>query len=318
MFDVTCSILKNIIKDKSSYSQRGDTDAAYDSITSFEFFFILHFIQEIMRIIDNLFQVLQNQFQDILNALDLVSNTKVLIQELRECGWDPLLEKVTSFCNQYDISIPDMNACYAAGRGRFRHQQDHITIGHYYRFDIFTIAIDSQLQELNSRFNEHTVELLILSSALDPRDGYRSFKIDDIYNLADKFYPRDFSEQENIHLRYQLRHYELDVPQHPELQNILTISELCQGLARIGKSTIYPLVDRLIRLVLTLPISTTTTKRAFSVMKIVKTRLRNKMKDEYLANNLVVHIEKEIIEKFTIESIIDDYYSMKERQAQLQ
>jgi hypothetical protein len=44
------------------------------------------------------------------------------------------------------------------------------------------------------------------------------------------------------------------------------------------RKNIYPLVDKLIWLILTLPISTTTTERAFSAMKIVKTRLCNRMR----------------------------------------
>ncbi|KAL4377597.1 hypothetical protein GQ457_02G033480 [Hibiscus cannabinus] len=59
-------------------------------------------------------------------------------------------------------------------------------------------------------------------------------------------------------------------------------------LAENGKSFSYPLVDRLIRLILTLPVSTTTTERAFSAMKIVKTSLRNKMEDEFLSDYLIV------------------------------
>jgi hypothetical protein len=73
----------------------------------------------------------------------------------------------------------------------------------------------------------------------------------------------------------------------------------------------------LIRLILTLPVSTATTERAFSAMKIVKTRLRNRMEDDFLANYLIVYIEKEIAERFTSDMIIDDLYSMKERRAQL-
>jgi hypothetical protein len=73
------------------------------------------------------------------------------------------------------------------------------------------------------------------------------------------------------------------------------------------------LVDRLIRLVLTLPVSTTTTERAFSAMKHVKTRLRNRMEDEFLADNLVVYIEKEIAKNFTVEMIMDEFYFMKDR-----
>jgi hypothetical protein len=48
----------------------------------------------------------------------------------------------------------------------------------------------------------------------------------------------------------------------------------------------YPLVDRLIRFILTLPVSTTTTKRAFSAMKIVKISLRNRIENDFLASYL--------------------------------
>jgi hypothetical protein len=52
-------------------------------------------------------------------------------------------------------------------------------------------------------------------------------------------------------------------------------------------------------------------------MKIVKTRLRNRMEDDFLANYLIVYIKKEIVERFTIDMIIYDFYSMKEQRAQL-
>jgi hypothetical protein len=59
------------------------------------------------------------------------------------------------------------------------------------------------------------------------------------------------------------------------------------------------------------------TERASSVMKIVKTKLCNRMEDDFFANYLIVYIEKEIAEKFTIDMIIDDFYFMKEQRAQL-
>ena len=37
------------------------------------------------------------------------------------------------------------------------------------------------------------------------------------------------------------------------------------------------------------------------------------MKDEFLADNMIVYIEKEIAENFTIEMIMDEFYSMKNR-----
>jgi len=60
------------------------------------------------------------------------------------------------------------------------------------------------------------------------------------------------------------------------------------GLVETEKSTIYPLVDRLIRIILTLLVSTATAEQTFSAMKIVKTRLCNRMEDDFLANYLIV------------------------------
>ncbi|GAV90632.1 LOW QUALITY PROTEIN: Dimer_Tnp_hAT domain-containing protein, partial [Cephalotus follicularis] len=178
--------------------------------------------------------------------------------------------------------------------------------------DVFIATIDSQLQELNIRFNEHAVELIILSSALNPKDGYRSFDCDKICNIVEKFYPLDFTEQEKILLKCQLQHYQFYVINHPDMQNLRTIAGLCRKLVETGKS-IYYLIDRLLRLVLTLPVSTATTERAFSAMKIIKTRLRSKMEDDFLTNCLVVYIEQAITEKISVDNIIDDFYDMKKR-----
>ena len=187
--------------------------------------------------------------------MHLVSTTKSLIQELRDDGWEPLLASVISFCEQHEIDIPDMNARYTKGRGRYRRQDDDLTMEHHFRIGIFTVAIDFQLQELKSRFCELTTELVILSSALNPKDAFRLFKIVDICNLVKKYYPQEFTEHEQELLESQLQHYEVDVIKHPDFQNMSTISELCRGLQISGKSNIYFLIDRLIRLVLTLPVS---------------------------------------------------------------
>jgi hypothetical protein len=87
-------------------------------------------------------------------------------------------------------------------------------------------------------------------------------------------------------------------------------------LIETKKSERYHLIDRLIHLVLTLPVSTATTERAFSAMKVIKTRLRNKMDDEFLTNSLVVYIEREISESFNSDLILDDFVSLKTRRMQ--
>jgi septation ring formation regulator EzrA len=110
-----------------------------------------------------------------------------------------------------------------------------------------------------------------------------------------------------------LKYFELDVYNDLKLQNLSSIAELCQELAETGKSKTYHLIDRLIHLVLTFPMSTATTERAFSTMKIVKTRPRNKMEDEFLVNSLVVYIERKTAKSFNLDSILGDFVSLKGR-----
>ena len=56
---------------------------------------------------------------------------------------------------------------------------------------------------------------------------------------------------------------------------------------------------------------------SFSVMKIFKTRLRNKMEDEFLWNYLIVHIDKGIAQRFSMDSIIDEFDSLIESKVAL-
>ncbi|XP_019442247.1 PREDICTED: zinc finger MYM-type protein 1-like [Lupinus angustifolius] len=282
--------IDELITDNGSSSlKRVDADVAYNTMTSFEFILILHMMKEIMGITDCLCQALQLKSQDIVNAMQLVRTTKELIQKLTD---------------------GEREWCA-------RHQKDHITFEHHYSVNIFLTTIDKQLQELNRRFSKQTMELLTLSTSLDPKDVYKTFNINNICILVQKIYPMDFNDQEKINLRYQLQHFILDALSHSDLKNISIISELSAALIKTGKVNAYYLLDRVIRLILTLPVSTATTERSFSAMKIIKTRLRSKMEDEFLADNMVIYIEKEIAETFTSDSIIGEFKSLKERRAAL-
>ena len=58
MFDATCKVINTIFEEGANYKQRGDAEGAYQVLTSFEFFLILHMMKEIMGITNILFQAL--------------------------------------------------------------------------------------------------------------------------------------------------------------------------------------------------------------------------------------------------------------------
>jgi hypothetical protein len=129
--------------------------------------------------------------------------------------------------------------------------------------DVFTVAVDQQLHELNSRFSEQATEILILCNSLNPMDSFSSLNIDDVCSLASKYYLADFSEQERNNLRCQLQHYELDVPTNPRFQNVSTIGELCQQLAKTEKSVDYHLIDGLYNISTLILVALTITSSIF-------------------------------------------------------
>ena len=68
------------------------------------------------------------------------------------------------------------------------------------------------------------------------------------------------------------------------------------------------------RFVLTLLVSIAIIERAFSAIKVVKTNLRNKIKNDFLTNSLMLYIENDIVSTFNLDSIIDDFEDLKEYQ----
>ncbi|TYI43649.1 hypothetical protein ES332_A01G184300v1 [Gossypium tomentosum] len=166
------------------------------------------------------------------------------------------------------------------------------------------------------------VELPVISFGLDLRDNYKTFWVEDICKLMNDFYQENFTEQEKLHRKIQLKHFQCNIPYpcltpgqdtratHPcrratrpyPKPKALTIVEFCQVLAKTNKSSMYPLFDRIMHL--------------HSTMKIVKRRLCNRIEDDFLSTDLVAYVEKEIARDFSIDSIIDEFDLMKKRRVQ--
>ncbi|GAV65891.1 hypothetical protein CFOL_v3_09403, partial [Cephalotus follicularis] len=80
--------------------------------------------------------------------------------------------------------------------------------------------------------------------------------------------------------------------------SFLQVKEICnlaQKMVETWKDLIYPLVYLLVKLTLILFIATTTVKRTFSAMNIVKNIFRNRIGDSWMNDCLVTYIEKTCI-----------------------
>ncbi|PVH34933.1 hypothetical protein PAHAL_7G068900 [Panicum hallii] len=258
MFNPVSTVLQNLAADSTAGTNRADGDTSFNYMISFEFVFILCLMREILEITEQLGQALQKKSQDIVNAIRLVQTTKILLEKMRsDDGWETFICKVMEFCVDHDIDIPNMDETYILRGGRARRQPNHFTTDHFFRVEVFRATLDTQLAELNLKFNEKVIGLLSICVTLVSKNGFASFQ--------------------------SRRH------------------------------RVFNLVDRLLRLLVTLPVSTATAERAFSTLKIIKTRLRNRMEDDFLANSMLVNIEAEILGDYNYEDIIHDFIDVKKR-----
>ncbi|XP_031262352.1 uncharacterized protein LOC116120538 [Pistacia vera] len=165
------------------------------------------------------------------------------------------------------------------------------------------VEANLQLSELNSRFNEGNTELLICMASLNPSDYFKAFDKGKLVRFA-QFYPLEFSSTDLMTLELKLDNYIDDMRSDSDFSELNDITSLAQKMVEKKKHLIYSLVYLLITLALTLPVAITSVERAFSAMKIVKTHLRNRMRDQFLNDSLIPYVEKDLFDSVDKEIVM--------------
>ncbi|XP_009800385.2 uncharacterized protein [Nicotiana sylvestris] len=133
-----------------------------------------------------------------------------------------------------------------------------------------------------------------------------------------ELYPDDFDEFSMGALENQLASYIIDVRDVDErFSDLHGLCDLSKRLVQTKKHSNYPLVFRLVKLVLLLPVATASVERAFSAMKFIKNDLRSRMNDEFFSGCLVPYVEKIVFDSISNDAIIKTFQDMKPRRVQL-
>ncbi|KAF8388536.1 hypothetical protein HHK36_027211 [Tetracentron sinense] len=181
---------------------------------------------------------------------------------------------------------------------------------------LFCVKQNIAIPNMDDKFVAPGTELLLCMACLDPSDSFCAFDKQKLIRLAE-FYPVEFSAIDLMALDNQLQTYIMDMRSNSEFSDVKGISGLAEKMVKTRKNILYPLIYLLVTLALILPVATATVERAFSAMKIIKNRLRNRIGDEWMNDCLVVHIEKDIFDSIENEAIIQRFQNMKTRRGQL-
>ncbi|XP_022851731.1 uncharacterized protein LOC111373425 [Olea europaea var. sylvestris] len=181
--------------------------------------------------------------------------------------------------------------------GRSRRNTPKMMNLHHLRVNYFCVVIDMQIQELNDRFFEVDSELCLCIACLCPDDSFSVFDKNKLIRLVE-YYSEDISLI-LLHL----------------MINLKLIYLICAQMKTLEDCKV--LVILLVTLALILSVATTTVERVFSVTDLVKTRLRNQIRDQSLNDNSVIYIEKDIFNEIDNDVIIRCFQNIKMRREQL-
>lgn len=78
-------------------------------------------------------------------------------------------------------------------------------------------------------------------------------------------------------------------------------------MVQTNKHNTFHLVYQLLKLVLILPVATTSIERCFSSMNVLKKKLRNEMGDQFMSDCQICYVEKDMFSTFTNEDVINVY-----------
>ncbi|XP_074290104.1 uncharacterized protein LOC141616842 [Silene latifolia] len=311
MYSSMIDVLVKVGKDAKSNEDRAKAQSAVDHLESIEFIFMLHLMKVIFGYTNSLCEALQRKDQDIVNAMTLVDLTKKHLQDTRDHEWDNFLQSVSVFCAKLNIDVPSMSDSYVP-RGRSRRFFYTKTNLQRFRIDMFLSVIDKQLLELNDRFDEVNTELLLCMACLSPVNSFASFDKKKLMRLTE-FYPNEFCALDKDNLVFELDIYKSDMKQDLRFQQVKNLSELSMLLVETNKHVCYPLVYKLLKLVLILPVATISVERVFSSMTFVKNRLRNSMGNPLLNHCLVTYIEKDFFVQVSDDDVLKRFQNMKSR-----
>jgi hypothetical protein len=107
-----------------------------------------------------------------------------------------------------------------------------------------------------------------------------------------KAYLDDFSPRDLDDFIIELNIYIDNMRADARFVQVATISELGKLIVDTNKIFSFPLLYRLFKLVLVLPIATTSMEMCFSVVKIMKTELRNRISDGFMNDCVICFVDQ--------------------------
>lgn len=293
-FTVILKTLENI-SEKDSING-SDASSLLFSISNFEFVFCVIFLNNETNILSKYLQSPNINYASVntmtLQTVDILNNYRSDTEF--NATWNKAIE-ITRINNISSSKLPRKRTIpLKLGGGQVK-SSNIISVQDMYKINIYNIALDIIIKEIQDRFKENDLNILqamkdVISSEKPKKNSIK---------LVCETYKIDFDEVTTelaiINRMFKTKYNEFNINNK--------IAYLLCGDIQIG----FINYTKIIKIFLTIPTNTATCERTFSCLKRLKSYLRTIMGQERLSNLASLQIQRSVPIDF--DKIIDEFVS---------
>ena len=278
-FPVIVSALEHLRQD-------GDDKAGQflAAISRFEFIIGLVTTEHILQSIVHLTTYLQSKSCDLVEA---VRECKLIIDQLSDernddSVWDALFDKAVTMADTIEV-LPSMPRRIGRQVNRANHPAD--TPSQYWKRALYCPFLDYFIAELTGRLLDNSDRFQGQNLIPARLEWLTAECIDKLYET----YRHDLTDNQGTFnsevQRWQRRWSSPDVIEKPK--------SLKASLSVTNKE-LYPSIFAIFAILVTMPVTTSTTERSFSSLRRLKTYLRSTMVQDRLSSLALIHVHREM------------------------
>ncbi len=320
------------------YERTGDAEAfgIQFILASFEGVAITIIMGEILNLVAIFNCFMQRKATDFSRLKVILDCTLDQLKVLKDAGAD--------WCSEVESTVKRLesdyaiNVCASVGIAR-RGSTTTTTSLEAFRKAVLIPYVDKLTENIQNRFSDKGVSVIMAMSVFNPASlpqaddpAFRTYGQEEITLLA-SFYGKE------AHVEFQSESFQFPpvidqdglLSEWPVFRRALlherqifmssekltkspTFQQVFQGIQKADAyGGIFPEMFKLINIMLTLPVGTATVERSFSQMKMIKTRLRNRLNDTNLKRLMRIAIEGPELKFVDFDQILDVFTEKNRR-----
>jgi hypothetical protein len=290
-----------------------DAQSLVTALENFEFLVGMVIWDDILSTINMVSKKLQSPIVCLDGTMQQIEGVISYFQKYRDTGFSASIETAKSIASSMDVEPIFPAKRQVKRKKHFDEQNDETeelqrSAIDSFKDEYFLVIVDHAIASLTSRFDQ-LKEFEGIFGFLFNSENLKSLDDSDLRKCCTTFVNK-FSHDNKSDVELDDLFSELKVLQVTLPDNLMSASEI---LHFVKAADCYPNVSIAYRILLTIPVTVASAERSFSKLKQLKNCLRSTMLQERLNGLAMCSIEKDILDKIDLDTVLKDFASRNAR-----